>query len=95
MRTASELLAYQQLENYVLNPRISQKTMELNPGVAFAAAKAGGAIGGFIGAFFALPIAAIIQAFLSTYSQRYEVVEAALTRVDAPTGRAIQDQSPG
>jgi predicted PurR-regulated permease PerM len=42
-----EVLAYQQLENYVLSPRLSQKTMELNAGVAFAAAMAGGAVGAF------------------------------------------------
>jgi predicted PurR-regulated permease PerM len=80
----AEILVYQQLENYVLSPRISQKTMELNAGIAFAAAMAGGAIGGFIGAFFGLPIAAIIQAFLSTYSRRYELVESDLTRLDTP-----------
>jgi len=74
-----EVLAYQQLENYVLSPRLSQKTMELNAGVAFAAAMAGGAVGGFIGAFFALPIAAVIQSFLSTYSRRYDVLESDLT----------------
>jgi predicted PurR-regulated permease PerM len=80
-----EILVYQQLENYVLSPRISQKTMELNAGVAFAAAMAGGAVGGFIGAFFALPIAAIIQSFLSTYSRHYEMVESDLTHIDRPT----------
>jgi predicted PurR-regulated permease PerM len=80
----AEILVYQQLENYVLSPRISQKTMELNAGIAFAAAMAGGAIGGFIGAFFALPIAAIVQAFLSTYSRRYELVDSELTRLDTP-----------
>ena len=80
-----EVLAYQQLENYVLSPRISQKTMELNAGVAFAAAMAGGAVGGFIGAFFALPIAAIIQAFLATYSRQYDIIESDLTQVDKPT----------
>jgi predicted PurR-regulated permease PerM len=68
------ILVYQQLENYVLSPRLSKKTMELHPCVAFGAALAGGAVGGFIGAFFALPIAAVVQAFLSTYSRRYEVV---------------------
>jgi predicted PurR-regulated permease PerM len=77
-----EVLAYQQLENIWLSPRLSQKTMELNAGVAFAAAMAGGAVGGFIGAFFALPIAAVIQAFLSTYSRRYDVLESDLTQVD-------------
>src|SRR3954469_5491990 len=40
-----EVLIYQQIENYILSPRISQKTIELNAGVAFAAALAGGAVG--------------------------------------------------
>jgi predicted PurR-regulated permease PerM len=78
----AEILLYQALENYFLSPRLSQKTMELNAGIAFGAAMAGGAVGGFIGAFFALPIAATIQAFLSTYSRRYEVVESELTHIE-------------
>jgi predicted PurR-regulated permease PerM len=60
------------------------RALRLNAGITFAAAMAGGAIGGFIVAFFGLPIAAIIQAFLSTYSRRYELVESDLTRVDTP-----------
>jgi predicted PurR-regulated permease PerM len=80
----AEILLYQQLENYVLSPRISAKTMELNAGVAFGAAMAGGAIGGFIGAFFGLPIAAVIQSFITTYGKHYDVVEQKLTHVDAP-----------
>ena len=79
-----EIVVYQQVENYFLSPRISAKTIELNPGVAFGAALAGGAVGGFVGAFFALPIAATIQTFLSTYSRSYEVTESALVRVDTP-----------
>jgi hypothetical protein len=79
---------YQQVENYYLSPRIASKTIELNPGVAFGAAMAGGAFGGFVGAFFALPIAATIQTFLSTYSTSYEVADSALTRVDAPPSDA-------
>ena len=80
----AEILVYQQVENYVLSPRISQKTMELNAGLAFGAAMAGGAVGGFIGAFFALPVAAVVQSFVSTYSKRYEIVESDLTRQDEP-----------
>ncbi len=78
-----EIVVYQQVENYVLSPRISAKTIDLNPGVAFGAAMAGGAVGGFVGAFFALPIAATIQAFLSTYTKSYDVSEAALERAEA------------
>ena len=80
-----EIVVYQQVENYYLSPRIASKTIELNPGVAFGAAMAGGAFGGFVGAFFALPIAATIQTFMSTYSTSYEVADSALTHVDAPS----------
>jgi predicted PurR-regulated permease PerM len=79
-----EIAVYQALENYYLSPHISQKTMELNAGIAFGAAIAGGSVGGFIGAFFALPIAAVIQSFISEYSTRYEVEESALTKLPEP-----------
>jgi predicted PurR-regulated permease PerM len=87
-----EILLYQQLENYVLSPRISAKTIELNPGVAFGAAMAGGAVGGFVGAFFALPIAATIQVFLSTYSKGYAVTDSTLTHVDPPRPAATKSE---
>ncbi len=80
----AEILVYQSVENYFLSPRLSQKTMELNAGVAFGAAMAGGAVGGFIGAFFALPVAAVIQSYLSTYPKHYDVVESDLTKLQEP-----------
>jgi predicted PurR-regulated permease PerM len=81
----AEILVYQQVENYILTPRVSQQTMKLNAGLAFGAAMAGGAVGGFIGAFFALPLAAVIQSFVSTYySGRYEVLESDLTHIEEP-----------
>lgn len=64
-------LIYQQVENYVLSPKISSKTMEINGGVAFAAAMAGGAIAGPMGAFMSLPIAAMITSYLRNSSRRY------------------------
>jgi hypothetical protein len=54
--------------------------MELHPAVAFGTVIAGAAILGPVGAVLALPAAAVGQAFLSTYIQRHEVVESALTR---------------
>jgi hypothetical protein len=83
-----EILLYQLLENSVLSPRISAKTIELNPGLAFGAAMAGGAVGGFVGAFFALPITATIQTFMSTYAKGYAVTDSALTHLDAPAPAA-------
>jgi predicted PurR-regulated permease PerM len=71
---------YQQVENYLLSPRITARTMQLHPAVAFGAAIAGGSLMGAIGAFLALPAAAIVQAGLSTYLTRHEVLDDELTR---------------
>jgi predicted PurR-regulated permease PerM len=76
------ILIYQQLENYVLEPRLSQRTMELNAGIALGAALAGGSVGGLIGAFFALPLAAAIQSFIGAYATRYDVERSPLTDED-------------
>ena len=73
-------IAYQQLENYVLSPRITAKTMELHAAVAFGCAIAGASIAGLIGAFIALPVAAIVQAVVSSALERHDVIEAELTR---------------
>jgi len=76
--------AYQQLENYILSPRITAKTMELHPALAFAFAIAGASIAGIVGAFLALPFAAIVQAVGSTFVHRHDVTESDLTRVRTP-----------
>jgi predicted PurR-regulated permease PerM len=73
------IVVYQQIENYVLAPRITAHTMELHPAVAFAAALAGAWIAGVPGAFIALPAVAILQATVSTYARRHEILETELT----------------
>ena len=67
-------LIYQQIENYWLSPKLSSETMELNGGVAFGAALAGGAIAGPMGAFMSLPVAALVTAVITNLSKTYEVV---------------------
>ena len=69
------IVVYQQLENYVLSPRLTAKTMSLHPAVAFAAALIGGALGGLLFAFLALPVAGVIQASVQEWSRSYDVVE--------------------
>jgi predicted PurR-regulated permease PerM len=76
------ILAYQQIENYLLSPRITGQTMNLHPAVAFGAAIAGAALFGPMGAVLALPAAAVIQAFVTTYLDRHEVVDSDLTKLD-------------
>jgi len=68
------VLAYQQIENYWLSPKISAKTMSINGAVAFGAALAGGAIAGPMGAFMALPVAALIISLSSNFGKSYDIV---------------------
>ena len=73
------VLVYQGIENYLLAPRITARTMELHPAVAFGAAFAGGSLLGVPGALMALPVAATVQAMVGAYLHRHEVVESPLT----------------
>ena len=72
------LTVYQQIENILLAPRITARTMSLHPAVAFGSVLVGTALLGTVGALIALPAAAIIMAFVSTYLQRYQVDEEGL-----------------
>ena len=69
------VLLYQQIENYILSPKLTEKTMQLHPAVAIGAAIAGASLYGAIGAFLALPVAAILQVVASSYIRRHEVID--------------------
>lgn len=65
---------YQQIETYFFTPRVSRRTMDVNPAVALAAVFVGAAIWGPIGAIIGIPLAAAGVAILETYRSRYELV---------------------
>ena len=69
------VVVYQQIENYLFLPRITARTMDLHPAVAFGSAIAGGAVLGGVGAILAIPGAAMIQALLSNTGTRHEVID--------------------
>ena len=69
------IVIYQQIENFLIAPKITAQKMQLHAGVAFASAIVGGAVLGPIGAILGLPAAAVIQGVLSSVGERYEVVE--------------------
>jgi predicted PurR-regulated permease PerM len=69
------VVLYQQFENYILQPRITAKTVEIHPAVAFGAVIAGAALLGGVGAVIAIPLTATVQSFLSAYIRRYDVTE--------------------
>jgi len=81
------IILYQQLENYFFAPRITARTMELHPAVAFGAALGGFELLGAAGAVLALPAAAMLQALVGEWGNRHAVIENELTRLSVPVER--------
>lgn len=58
-------IAYQQLENYLIAPRVMRNTVDLSAVAVLLVALAGGAILGLLGAVMAIPIAAAVKVVMS------------------------------
>jgi predicted PurR-regulated permease PerM len=51
-------IVYQQVENYVIAPRVMAKAIDLSPAAVIVSVLIGGSLGGFAGVLLALPLAA-------------------------------------
>ena len=69
------VIAYQQVENYFVSPRVTQSTLEIHAAVAFASVIVGAALFGGVGALLAIPVVATLQAVAETYGKRYTLVD--------------------
>ncbi|MEV8288494.1 AI-2E family transporter [Streptomyces niveus] len=69
------VVIYQQFENYVLQPKLTARTVDIHPAVAFGSVVAGTALLGAVGALIAIPAVATLQAFLGAYVKRYDVTD--------------------
>lgn len=65
---------YQQIENYLLSPRLSRITMDIHPAVAFGSVIVFANLFGAVGAIVSVPVAAALVALLDTYGKRYELI---------------------
>jgi len=65
LATGIYYLAYQQFENYVLQPRVMKRTVDVAPVVTIVAALLGAALLGILGALIAVPLAAAVQLILT------------------------------
>jgi predicted PurR-regulated permease PerM len=54
-------IVYQQIENYVLVPRVMRNAVNLSPAAVIISTLVGGSLAGFAGALLALPVAATIK----------------------------------
>jgi predicted PurR-regulated permease PerM len=57
-------LVYQQMENYLIYPRVMSRSVDVNPAAAIVGALIGGTLLGFVGALLAVPATAAIQLIL-------------------------------
>lgn len=65
---------YQQIENYILAPRVTARTVSIHPAVAFGAVIVGASLFGPLGGLVSIPVVAAIEAVVQTYGRRYELV---------------------
>ena len=74
-------IAYQQVENLTIEPRISARAVDLHPAVSFGSALLGAQLFGLSGALLGVPVAATVMAMLEIYKRRYELSAATEERV--------------
>jgi predicted PurR-regulated permease PerM len=77
------IIAYQQVENLILTPRITQQTLEVHAAIAFGSVIVGGILFGATGALLAIPVVAIVLSVMETYGRRYELVPELVAPVPA------------
>lgn len=68
------MVVYQQIENYLLSPKVSRRVMQVHPAIAFFGAVCGAVIAGAAGALIAVPIIATVQAVLAASVERHQLV---------------------
>ena len=86
-------IVYQQIENYLLAPRITARTVSIHPAVAFGAVIAGVGLFGPVGGLVSIPVVAAVEAVIETYGRRYELVTEDLP--EPPGGAASQPPRAG
>lgn len=80
--TAAFFLVYQQVENYLIQPRVMGRTIEMSAPVIILAVLIGGTLLGVIGALLAIPVAAVLKvAVFELY------LEDRMDRIEAEEGR--------
>jgi predicted PurR-regulated permease PerM len=83
---------YQQIENYIIQPRIQANSTDMSPLLIFASVIIGVSFGGLFGGLFAIPIAGCIRIALLDYLKNHKyiadkpVVKAEVAKAGAGSG---------
>jgi predicted PurR-regulated permease PerM len=89
---AAFFVAYQQLENYLIAPRVLKTTVELGAAAVLLAGLVGATVLGLVGALMAIPVAAALNVILHERLTAHEAaagpIPGAAAAVTSPTSRA-------
>ncbi len=90
------IVVYQQIENYLIGPRVMKRAVDLSPPSVILALMIGGSLAGFLGALLALPVAALVKIVFHDYvvARRIADVRASVTERAAGNGRG-RPRDPG
>ncbi len=70
-------ILYQQIENYIIQPRIQANSTNMSPLLVFSAVIIGVSFGGLLGGLVAIPVAGCIRIFLLDYLRSKKIIEPA------------------
>jgi predicted PurR-regulated permease PerM len=85
---AAFFVGYQQLENYVIAPRILRHTVSLSAAAVLLAGLIGGAVLGLVGALMAIPVAAALKVVLAERLQARDAADTTAADTGAGTDPA-------
>ena len=87
--TAIFFIVYQQVENYLIVPRVMKRAIDLSPAAVIVATLIGGSLAGFAGALMALPVAATLKVVVKDI-----LLNRPQTSVDLPPGTEAAPAEP-
>ena len=70
-------ILYQQIENYVVQPRIQANSTNMSPLLVFTAVLLGANFGGLLGALVAIPVMGCIRIFVLDYLESRKILSPA------------------
>lgn len=85
-------LAYQQVENLTIEPKISANAVDLHPAVGFGSVLLGASLFGVAGALVAVPVAALGLALFQIYTRTYELLPQLAPERAPDQGPELQEQ---
>jgi len=88
------LIVYQQVENWIIAPRVMNRAVDLSPAAVIIALMVGGSIAGFAGALLALPLAALAKILVEEFIVK-ERLERVRDEVTLPSERPKRQRGAG